>query len=334
MTDVVSQMPIPAWRGIQFPITNREFGFQHDQTSLRFLFRDEQIIESIGRENPTYRYRIPFGEDIVRGPFKNLFVKVYPQFLNACLDRTNGLLEDPVHGTVQVKCQSLQETLDANSRDGVAIEATFVTSPDDDFDRTDLSAAFATLEGAKGIAGFFDREATKIDDATKKLLADLNRGAGFGEISVLDFATSAVDQVTVAQNKLLSQVGTLAFKAQKFDQSLARLKEPKQQSLRNTARRLEQTARDLVDHAIGSTVGKNKTVRGYAVPADIGRLALSSQLHTEIGDFLKLNPSLGRAITVRAHTRVLYYVTGDFATVGSLAGAATGVPTLRSTVGV
>jgi hypothetical protein len=321
MTDMLVKLTHASWRGIQFPTVDRDF-------------RDDELIESIGRENPTYRYTIPMREDIAKGPWKNLFVKVYPKFLNACLDRTNGLLDDPVHGILQAKCVSLEETLTSGRRDGVDVTASFVSSPDEDFSREDLGAVLSTLEGARGVAAFFDKETGKLSAATKKQIADLNKGSEFAKVDLFSFTTGVIDQINLTQNKLLSKVGQVVSKAERLDKSLGRLKEPKSHSLRNSARRLEQTSRNLVDHATGSTVGKNKRVRQYVVPADIGRLALASVLHTDIGDFLKLNPGLASTPTVRSGTRVFYFETGEFATLSSFAQAATAVPVARSTLGV
>lgn len=332
MTDMLVKLTHASWRGIQFPVVDRDFGFQHEQQSLRFLFRDDQLIESIGRENPTYRYTIPWREDIAKGPWKNLFVKSYPDFLNACLDRTNGPLVDPVHGNVQAKCVSLEETLSSSRRDGVDTVVSFVSSPDEDTAGI-AGLGLTTLEGAADAAGFFDKETAKLDEATKKRIRDLNKGSEFATVDPISAVTGVIDQVGIAQSKILSQVGQVVGKMERLDKSLARLKEPKAHSLRNSARRLEQTARNMVDHATGSTVGKSKRVRQYTVPAAIGRLSLASMLHTDIVDFLKLNPALARVATVPAGTRVFYFETGEFATLSSFAQAATAVPVARATIG-
>ena len=101
MTDILKSLQRASWREIEFPVMQvRDFGFQHDQAQHRYLFLDAQLIESLGRKNPTYKYIIPFREDIAKGPWANLFTQVYPDFLDACQDSSRGVLVDPAHGAL------------------------------------------------------------------------------------------------------------------------------------------------------------------------------------------------------------------------------------------
>lgn len=307
MTDILKQLHPASWRGIQFPVAARDFGFQQDHEDHRFIFRDEKLIESLGQENPTYRYTIPFREDIAKGPWKNLFVAVYPEFLAACLDRTNGILDDPVHGPVQCKVTSLQETVDVNRRDGVDVEVTFLTSPDEDFSRQELGTEIGTLQGAQGLSDYLSREATKLDPATQKAIADLNKGSENGKLNPLDAATSALNQIEVAGNKVQASFGDVAFRAQKLDDSLARVRNPDTQPIRVAARQLQLTAIDLVRVAVGQKEAKNKTVRIYLVPAPIGKLALAGKLHTSVQELMRMNPDIARSPIVQPGTQVAYF---------------------------
>ncbi len=306
--DILRQLHEASWRGIQFPLTDtREFGFQQSQEEHRFLFRDEKLVESLGRENPTYRYTIPFREDIVRGPWRNLFTAVYPQFLAACLDRSNGLLDDPFHGPVQCKVVSLQETADVGKKDGIDVQVTWIASPDDDFDRQDLGTLISTLQGARHTKDYLDSQATKLDDDTKKKLAAFNKGSEFGRLNPLAAATSALNQVEAAGNKVQAAFGDVAFQAEKLDDSLRRVANPSLAPTRSAARRLALVAGDLARSPFGARKRDTKTVRTYVVPADIGKLALSAKLGTNPQELVTLNPAIARSITVTKGTTVLYF---------------------------
>lgn len=309
MTDVLHQLNDAAWRGIQFPISAWDFGFTQDNEKHRFIFRDEQLIESLGTTNPTYRYTIPFREDIFRGPFVNLFTVVWPQFLAACLDRTAGLLDDPFNGPVQVKVASLQATGEPNRRDGIEVQCDFITSPDEDFDRQDLGSNLATIEGARGMQGFLDREAGKLDDATKKALAELNKDAAFGRLNPFDAATGAINQIEAAGNKISAAFGDVAYRAGKLDDALRRNADPKTAPLRANARSMQLTALDLQRQTLTGNASRSRKVRVYVVLAAIGKLALASKLGMGIQDLIRLNPSIARMPIVPDGTQVTYYAT-------------------------
>ena len=307
MTDVLRQLNDASWRGLAFPITAWDFGFSQDSEKHRFIFRDEELIESLGTTNPTYRYTIPFREDIVRGPFVNLFTKAWPQFLALCLDRTKGILDDPFNGPVQCKVASLQATGDGDKRDGIDVQCDFITAPDEDFDRQDLGANLANIEGARGLQGFLDRETGKLDDATKKTLAKLNKSAEFGRLNPFDAATGAINQIEAGGNKIAAAFGDVAFRAGKLDDALRRNADPRTSPLRANARAMQLAAMDLQKQAFVGNASRNKIVRIFTVQSAIGIVALASKLGMTVRDFIKLNPSIARSPLVPVGTQVAFY---------------------------
>lgn len=309
MTDVLQQLGEAAWRGIQFPLAKWEFGFSQDQESHRFIFRDEQLIESLGLTNPTYRYMIPFREDIARGPHKNLFTQVWPQFLAAALDRTKGILLDPFNGPVQCKLASLAATGEPNRRDGIDVEANFVTAPDEDFNRTELGTQLSSIQGAEGMQHALDQNlsSSDLDDATKKKLADLNKEASPATLNPLQFATGAVNQVEVAGNKIAAQFGQVAIQAQTLDDGVRRLLRPDLAPIRSNARMLQLAALDLAKAPLGGNASRNKPIRLYVVQNDIGALSLAAKLGMSSQDLVKLNPTIARDTTVSAGSTVAYF---------------------------
>jgi hypothetical protein len=308
MTDILSQLNDASFRGIVYPITAWDLGFTQDDEKHRFIFKDEQLIESLGTTNPTYRHSIPFREDIIRGPFKNLFTKVWPQFREACMDRTKGILDDPFDGPVQVKVTSLQATGDPNKRDGIDVQVDYIIAPDEDFDRKDLGANLATVQGAVGMQGFLDRETGKLDQATKDALAKLNKDAEFGKLNPLDALTGAVNQVEAAGNKISATAGDLAFRAGKLDDALRRNADPRTSPLRANARATQLAFLDIQRNSVVLGAGKKeRKVRIFTVLASIGKMALASKLHMSVQDLIRLNPSVAQLPIVTPGTMIAYF---------------------------
>lgn len=308
MTDILAQLHDASWRGIAFPFTGqRDFGFQQDQEQHRFIFRDEKLIESLGAENPTYRYTIPFREDMFRGQWVNLYTKVYPQFLEACLDRSNGILDDSAHGPIQCKVASFQETLDVGKKDGVDVQVTFIVSPDEDFDRQEIGTLIGTVQGAQNLQNYFDRQALALDEDTKRRLRELNKGSTNGKVNPLDAATSAMNQIEVAGNKVQASFGDVAYRFQKFDDAFARLRDPTLQPMRTSARMLALTAMDLQRVALRGTAERNRKIAVYSVPSAIGKMALAGQLGMSVQDLIRMNPSIARSPSVQQGTQVAYF---------------------------
>lgn len=288
MTDILAQLTPAAWREIQFPVAHREYGFRQAQAAHRYIFQDNQLIEALGAESPTYRYTVPFREDIAKGPWKNLFTSVYPDFLDAARDRTNGVLDDPVHGSVQCRCVSLRELVDVQRRDGVDIEVEFIYSPDLNDIAGDLGTQIRTLQGAENAAGAFDAAVYGLDDATLAKLDALNGGSPQPTLDPFAFIQSIGDQVDAAQNKIAAKMHDVAFRCDKTSASIDRLKNPKIQPLRRAALRLEGAALRLADTA--STPPTPTQV--YKNVRDVSLIVLAGTLGTTVEILLKLNGNL------------------------------------------
>jgi hypothetical protein len=293
MTDVLIQMQRTAWRFIEFPITARKYGFQQEQARHRYIFRDVQLIESLGTENPTYRYTIPFREDIARGPYKHLFTEVYPEFLAACLDRTRGVLSDPVHGDVNCKLVSLTEDLDVNRRDGIDVEAEWIVAPLESEVTQDLGTQIQTLKGAAD-------NARKLDDAIKKV--DWKQlPSPEATVSPLDFVSSVGNQVEVVASKVTAAFADAAFRLEKTIATIDRLKNPDTTQLRQQARRLQAALFRLEDQ---NDVTGTHPVQRVTTTANKSLSAMAAELGMTVEQFVRLNPQCLRSPLVRAGTEL------------------------------
>ena len=290
MTDILRQLQRASWRQIEFPVMGtRDFGFQHDQAQHRYLFINAQLIESLGRKNPTYKFVIPFREDIAVGPWKNLYTVVYPDFLDACLDSSRGVLVDPAHGALPAKCVSLREMMSVDKRDGVDVEAEFIRSPAEGDLLEDPGATIRTLEGARGMAGAFDRDIAKIPFKQK--------APPKPTISPLDAVSAVANQVEVAVNKVTASIADAAFRVEKASASLDSLKDATVQPAIQQAARLRAALLALEDRTDPTGV---RPLRKISNRSDTTISALSRKLGMSIQDLVRLNPWLARTPLVKA----------------------------------
>jgi prophage DNA circulation protein len=291
MTDILKQLPNAQWRGLGFPCAGREYGFRHEQARHRYIFVDDELVESIGPENPSYTYRIPAREDLAKGPYKNWYTTVYQSFLNACRDRSVGVLFDPVHGEVQAKCVSLRETLDVGRRDGVDVEVEFIYAPEEVGSAT-ADITLTSVAGAKGMAGAFDREVEKIDwqqEPPPKPTLDL-----------FDAVRGIGDQIDLANRRYASQMDNLASKMEATNTRLASLGRPDVEPLRRNARKLALVAHRQHDAAVKPP----EQTRIVVLTRDMGVIAAAALYGMAVGEFRAMNPTLGRGPTIKAGTVV------------------------------
>lgn len=303
MTDILKQLQPGSWREIEFPITAREFGFAQEQAQHRFIFRDQKLIESLGRDNPTYRYTIPFREDLAVAPWagRNLFTSVYPDFLDACQDRSRGVLADPVHGSRPCKCVSLREILDVNRRDGLDVEVEFIRAPAEQEFEDNLGTQIRTLQGAIDGARNFDSAAAQISQRDQEKLAALRLQPPGATVSPLDAISAVGNQLEVIAGKPTAALGDAAFRIEKSVATIDRLKNPDFAGARRNARRLQASLLDLEDRADPTGA---RPLRRVTNATDRTLSALASALGIPLQELIRLNPHLARTPLVKAGTEI------------------------------
>jgi hypothetical protein len=294
MTDILKQLQRPSWREIEFPISARDYGFAQDQAKHRYVFRDNQLIESLGRENPTWRYTIPFREDITVGGWTNLFVGVYPDFLAACQDRSRGVLTDPFHGSRPAKCVSLRELMDVNRRDGLDVEVEFIYAPTETDFENNLGTVIRTLQGYASYARRFDNELSAIPWQQEIPPQPT--------VSPLDAISAVGGQALLIQGKVDAALADSAFRLEKSVQTIDRLRNPDLASTRTQARRLQAAALDLEER--GDITGV-RPMRRLTTATNITVVALAAKLKIPLEQLLKQNPALRRHPLVKAGTEIL-----------------------------
>jgi len=297
---ILQQLADSSWRGIKFPFSEREVGFLQDQAQHRFIFRDQQLIESLGRQNPTFRFRCGFFEGVRQHGFVNLFTVVYPLFFAACLDRSAGELVDPVHGTIRAKLASLSETLSGARQDGVEVSADFIFAPEDTEDT--LPSQFVqtakSLQGLQASAVVFGAAVNDLTDEQRKEIAAWNQDSTRGELTILQAGRAVLGSVQQYKDRTRAEIAGATYQVEQARKELEQTVDPELEPLRRDLTRMASAGRNLV------AVESDRPFRKVRVPAEIGRLAFATSKQVPVETLLAMNPWLVDRQTIPAGSSV------------------------------
>ena len=294
--EILDILPDPSWRGIKFPFTGeREYGFQQEQAQHRFILRDQQVIESIGKQNPVFAFTIPFRERLRQFGWKNLFTVVYPKFLEACQDRTSGILVDPVHGAVRCKVASVREILSVGKRDGIDLMVEFVFAPDDDSDvPTQFAQLAKSMPRLEGAVLEFGTAARALSAETRAQLEALNPESQQAKLSVFDAARSFASTGQQFKNRTRAQLNSLADQFDRTRSDIDEATDPQINELRRDSARLAKSSRELAK-TLANPPGPFDVVR---TTAEIGRIAFATSNRITVESLIEFNAGLANKFTI------------------------------------
>lgn len=305
MTDIFSSLKELVWRhpsiteDFVLPITSRDVGFQHEDAQYAFNFRENNTIEGLGAKNLTFSYVIPFREDIAKGPFKNLFVTIYPKFLTTARSQLSGVLIDPILGEFPAKVTTYQEITDINRRDGIDVNVAFIHTPSDDETRT------FPLKGFDDIlteAGQLDVAVGEIDPL---LWADRQLPPPKPLVPFLNAIRGVLDQINAQGNRIVASIHQLASQLEALQDSAERLQDPKRSPQISAAcRRLRVALIDLEKTA----ARPDKAVGTFLVQTKMTFTELAKTLSMTVEELVQLNPTLVKYNLVLPGIKVLRYL--------------------------
>jgi len=299
MTDVFKDLPRLTWRGIQVPVLERNVSFEQELARHKYVYRDNEYLESLGRHNWRFEYTIPFREDITKGPYKNLYVATFSTFLQACRDRSEGELQDPVLGTYTARCESVSVRTDVNRRDGEDMQVVFVDSPSVD----DIEATGATASGLVGATA----QARNLGDQIARLPIPPSAINDFrNSIDILDQiagigarAVAYVDQIDAAFAKYEAKIDKLVGV---LEDTQERLSSPENMPLIRSALRLK----DTVQRAQFKSATMGAAIVSAVTTSDSTVAVLASSYQMAVSDFLLINTRLPMPL-VPAGSLVFYF---------------------------
>lgn len=300
--EVAKQFRVCSFRGIEFPVIRRTYGFHHEKAKDRFVQTRVEHVQALGRSNPTWAYDIPGIEELNSWRWANWFSKTYERFLDAFSDESEGELVDAINGPQVVQPVVWQDVLEASRPQGVAIHVEFVLSPpEDQLEQVGRRAVDFTTVVAQ--AGFLEKElAAALTPETRERLRVLGLQPPEPRLDLFGAIGAIGDQLTLASNRLSANVEDFVSRFDSMKNSFDRLGTETAAQSRLLASRLEGAARDI------SQAGRPKrpvTVVQVARPG--GRVAVAAAYKMSATDLLDLNPQIAGEPTIAAGTSIVVY---------------------------
>lgn len=308
--DVFRNLPRVSWRGIIVPVTERRASFGQEIVKHKFAYRDDEIVEGLGRLNLRFEYTIPFRQDITKGPYENLFLEVYPKFLAACRDSSAGELTDPVLGTFDARCEQLNSISDVNRRDGDDVQVTFVQSPPIDQIAEFVVAPMAGFDATVQQGKDFN---SQVDPISQAQLSALGLGQFQGDFDDLTSSIDALDQIAgigaMAQSVYVDRAEAAIARyehqvnkvADVLEQANEKLSSPQNAPAIRNARRLV----DALNRTRNQAAFPGQRVLTQVIGQDMTVSAAAQFLGISVAEFIILNP-LASLPLVLAGTTVSY----------------------------
>lgn len=292
--DVLSRLPIASWRGIEVPLLSQQARFDQDQAKHVFQYRDNAVIEGLGSRNWDIQWTIPFRQGIAIEPFRELFLDVFPRFLDAVRDRSPGDLYDPVLGYYRCRVTSVDFQTVPSTRDGVDLQVGFIHTPEQgeiDLPAADLYNVPSLQQGAGAL-----------DAAVGELFRSTDRPPPEPTVDPLRAIAGLGQQVTQNVNRV--QAGILNFQSnvQAVQDAIEDLERPDLAPLLRATRRLRANAEFAKERAT-NPLGIIRRIT-TTVAKSVG--AVAAELAIDPEELLRLNPSLAASPLVPAGTVVTY----------------------------
>lgn len=300
MTDVFKDLPRLTWRSIEVPIANRRVSFEQEHARHKFAYRDYETIEGLGRKNWRFEYTIPFRQDINKGPYKDLYDQTFRSFLEACADRSEGDLADPILGVYSARCESVSIATDVNRRDGEDVEVVFVDSRPPE----QVSLQELTYRDPAQIAYEIRQQLDNLplaDVAIPEAIPDLDFG-----IDALDRISGLGAQAAAYVNRIDSAFANFEHKVNKLVGQLEAVDEAIRSPLNAPIIRSALRLNDAVNRLKNKAIFPGRAIVTQVVGQDMTASTLAQYLGMSVAEFILLNPSIVLPL-VPAGTVVSYF---------------------------
>lgn len=286
MQDVLSKLPPSSFRGIEFPITERDVSFSHANARHKLMYRNGELVETTGAQAWTFSYTIPCRQGLIYTNYGNLFTETLPKLVRALRDKEPGPLIDPVYGEFQVVPSTFNDTIDVTKRDGTDIRIELIHAPDiDDVDAGNEVPAFQGIEAAVSVINKEIQIVPWEQELPPKPL-----------VNPFQAVRGVVERSQQSVQNTLAQLERVIDEAKRVETAIDNLGKPETFALNRRARKAQlaahQSHRNIrrPDKKIGKIV--NTQARGVSqVAASVGM---------SLQDFLRVNPELAGLLMVPA----------------------------------
>jgi len=284
--DVFAELSDFEYRTLVLPLVSRSVKIGHRNMPHTFAYRDFQLIERLGLNNFEFSYTVPFRQAIAKGPYKDLYIKTFPKFIELYLDGTDGMLVDPMFGEFQVKPQQASIDTDILRRDGEDVVFSFIQSPDPD-EEFELSV----LSSVSGIVS----DAGELEQA----IGPIFNGVDIDEL--LSSISNFKNQFDSFGNNMAAKLGNTIRKLEELEESVT---EPENFPLARAARNAQAVVSDFAAKAMNPA----REVLQLLVTSNTTISGVGSKTGMTVEQLLALNPALALGgPMVTAGTTVKYW---------------------------
>jgi hypothetical protein len=298
-------LPTASFRGIGFPVVDRDHTFSHETAPHQVVFRDGVATEMLGINGRQFSYSAPIRESIVnqRRQFKNLFTKQLSKLYDAFRDTTPGPLVDPIHGNVTVTPGTWNEHATWQQTDGIDLKFNF----------TEYTAIGKPVKDNPPTIDAFTGSARQLDDQVVVAPWPKQVPQPKPTVDPLTAFAGLINQVNVHRNLINANIARVGFLANKVEEAATRAggrNAPDSKSaaifnsIRLAARKLRIQSWQLAN-APPRDKAQVAVQQVFDTPKTIMQLAADSRMTLET--LLSLNPGLARQNPVPRGTRVWVY---------------------------
>lgn len=295
--DVFSELNPASFRNIEFPIIARSISFAQQHATHKFVYRPLEFIEGLGPGNFKFSYTIPFRQGIFGGPYVDLYVDTFPRFLEACRDRTQGDLFDPVLGTFRARPVSFSTDTDVLRRDGEDIQVEFIHSPDPD-EVDILEDTFVGVESMSSAANVLARDPVFREELPDEGDLFESIGDAFNQINAIG------SQINNVQGQISGKIDKISGQILKTVDTVERLVDVKNAPLIRSMKNLQFQAHQFERKfsALGSDF------KFFTTPQDMTISAVGQAVGHPVQVVVANNPKLASSPLVRRGIKVKYPV--------------------------
>ncbi len=290
------------WAFCSFPVSEMSIDLSQDIAEHKYWGKDGARLEATGRAPLVFTAKIPFRNGIFPGRGEQwapsiLYPDGYRAFLSAMADRTTRELQHPELGVIKCKPVSCKTNWSGGRRDGVDVDATWKETTEDGeesaIERDSPATGYVEAGELDGHLSSAElrKLAPKMPAYTPDLADTMRSIASFG------------DTISVFQKRATGRIDSLAYKVDRIAESMEGARNALTWPVDLAAMRLADSLTRLRKELVAS----GRALVLYTVPVASTLGAIAPQLGVPIEELLRLNPHLGRSLTVRGGRVVKYF---------------------------